>query len=258
MRVKSYIQNPATAQRISAVSLPRQFAFTLIELLVVIGIIAVLIAILLPSLTRARLAAQSVACASNMREIWNYANMYAQANRGFLPSLRTRKESRPGFPAYTGSLDVVWEYGELRGLGLLDRTDRMPIRLLICPNDDFVYNTMMAPGPFDAVKNDTSYIWYGGFTEADSLLVLFGSRKKIKDKPQQAPVAWERLAFAAMVGGKTFHAPMVNALAMDGHVERVKVDGKLQALMKTEAASLGGYYGDSTFGRALERFWLNK
>src|SRR5438046_15936 len=62
-----------------------QRAFTLVELLVVIGIIALLVGILLPALNKARRAAATVQCSSNMRQISLAMLMYINNNKGQMP-----------------------------------------------------------------------------------------------------------------------------------------------------------------------------
>jgi len=88
----------------------RQVAFTLVELLVVIGIIAMLIGILLPTLNRARESARASKCLNNMRQITTATLMFATEHQGWMPARaggNVPYNPQTGKSPYSGTLDIT-------------------------------------------------------------------------------------------------------------------------------------------------------
>ena len=100
---------------------PRNKSFTLIELLVVIAIIAILAAMLLPALSKARERARATKCTSNLRHLGTIFAMYTDANEGYLPHAWVDAATHP----------TVWFKAiQHTGTGSLTELNKM----LLCPS----------------------------------------------------------------------------------------------------------------------------
>ena len=130
----------------------RRGAFTLVELLVVIGIIAILIAILLPSLNAAREKAKRVSCANNIRTFGQAVTLYANQNKGKVPMHR-------------GGANWLWDLSYDSRDWLVD-VAKIPREMFYCPSytheTDGQWNFTGAPSPANReFFSILGYYWLG-------------------------------------------------------------------------------------------------
>ena len=113
--------------------------FTLVELLVVIGIIAVLIALLLPSLNKARQAAMKVACLARMKQLNNATMLFSTNNKGKMPPIFAGSATNYTFPWGYYQAIFPWDVSSARralDTGFLTQYMGSGIpdyRLYVCP-----------------------------------------------------------------------------------------------------------------------------
>src|SRR4051812_9319433 len=111
--------------------------FTLVELLVVIGIIAVLVGILLPALSKARKQGYKTLCESNQRQIVQAILIYSQNFKGALPDNTTGGNANGNNRVFSDALgNTRYALEGWHGLGKLWITHTMPTaaaRAFYCP-----------------------------------------------------------------------------------------------------------------------------
>lgn len=132
----------------------RHGGFSLVELLVVVGIVAVLVGLLLPSIQSARTAAERTQCTSNIRQLYAAMVMYVEANKGYLPRPCGNVEQTPEDWLYwqdNRAADQPFSASPVvRYLGSASAAKK----ILVCPADDPEFrvklnnNPMVGGGPY--------------------------------------------------------------------------------------------------------------
>lgn len=236
--------------------------FTLVELLVVIGIMAILIALLLPALNKARAHAQKVACASNMRQLGLAMLNYVAEQKGWLPPGGGRADGfwnsagspNPDYGAtYNSWLHFMIEARVIKGVNTTNWFNQVVLPIMQCPSENRTGNQYVwsykpsayllgfprgtGVQPADPVNRMTKITELRHSTQTVLLAETFMGYPNLfklfisPDGNWNSGHGW----YPRHVGGTA------NFLFADGHVDSFRYNGRVLGLYPTPWCFIGGW-----------------
>jgi prepilin-type N-terminal cleavage/methylation domain-containing protein/prepilin-type processing-associated H-X9-DG protein len=206
----------------------RHYGFSLIELLVVIGIVAILIAMLLPALVRARESSRTVMCAAQLRQIGLAIHAYASSNGGLLPAWSNvhsyPNDVNPNDPLGPGWIVLLTPYIGVHPDSPVYRcpaypSDDSPVTYFISARWEHLQEPHVRSIPMGRIRLSSQFILSADVSSQDWYLPPFGNRHLSFDDIDKDDARNRCLIFFGEPGGYNMHRAGNNVLFADGHVQ---------------------------------------
>ena len=207
----------------------RRPAFSLIELVVVIGIIAILMALLMPTLRIAHESSRTLRCASQLRQIGQGIFNYAAGNRGATPpwggKFRIDDSTNPlsrGWPA------MLWRYTGVKADSPLYHCPAFPqddqtVTYFLTAHWEHLQSPPAHSIALSRVRLSSAFLLVGESTAQNAYVPPFGTRKGTIDNTDKDDSGQRDLLFFGEAGGYNMHGRLGNnILFADGHVAAFK------------------------------------